>query len=98
MKNTVRVSVCSTRTHIIFLACKGGVKHPLAKNHQGVEVHLCLKWLWMEANLKDSFHIAVSGHMIEYANKDHSRMILSVLRNKLRSRSKQPYNVILTTT
>jgi hypothetical protein len=28
MKNTVRVSVCSTRTHIIFLACKGGVKHP----------------------------------------------------------------------
>jgi hypothetical protein len=52
----------------------------------------------MEANLKDSFHIAVSGHMIEYANKDHGRMILSVLRNKLRSRSKQPYNVILTTT
>lgn len=70
----------------------------LAKNQQGVEVHLCLMWLWMGANLKEAFHKAVSGHMIEYANKDHSRMILSVLRSKLRSRSKQQYNFILTTT
>lgn len=90
-------------------SCEASMKL-LAKNQHGVEVHLCLKWLYspfsiwawaldmMEANVKDSFHLAVSGHMIEYARKDHSRIILSALRDKLRSRSKQPCDLILTTT